>query len=274
MRCVIVTILFLGLLLTVLPVSAHSGEMQRGNVDIKIVSDSGDQFHTISHKDLRRGDIRIIKSYLAAQHGVNYGIVIRNNMPERLGVVIAVDGRNIITGKKSYLRNNESMYIVDAYRRASYDGWRTDKNTVHRFYFTDMDDSYATRTFNDSSAMGVIAVAVFREKERPRILYERGGKDRSSGPRPAAEPERRKRESQEGDTAGTGFGEGTHSPVITVEFQPEKSPFLKHLVKYEWREALCRKGILRCEPKYGNRLWIEDGYAPYPPGYDSRLEIH
>ena len=266
MRYVIVTILILGLLLTVVPAGAHSGEMRRGNVNIRIVSDCGDQFHTISHRDLRRGDTRITKRYLEAQRGVNYRIVIRNNMSERLGVVIAVDGRNIITGKKSYLRNSESMYIVDSYGDASYDGWRTDKNTVHRFFFTDMDDSYATRTFDDSSAMGVIAVAVFKEKQRPRTLEKKGGKDRSSRPLPAAEPEKSKRESQDSDIAGTGFGDGTYSPVITVKFEPEKRPFLKNLVKYEWREALCRKGVLRCEPKYGNRLWNEDGYAPYPPG--------
>jgi hypothetical protein len=195
-------------------------------------------------------------------------------MPERLGLVIAVDGRNIITGKKSYLRNNESMYIVDPHGHASYDGWRTDKNTVHRFYFTEMDDSYAMKTFGDSSAMGVIAVAVFKEKQPPRMLYEKGGNDQRSGPRPAAEPEkstdRRKRKLHEGDIAGTGFGDGKYAPVITVAFEPEKSPFLKHLVKYEWREALCRKGILRCEPQYGNRLWDDHGYAPYPPGYGSR----
>jgi hypothetical protein len=37
--------------------------------------------------------------------GENYSIVIRNNTPERIGVVIAVDGRNIITGEKSFLKN-------------------------------------------------------------------------------------------------------------------------------------------------------------------------
>jgi hypothetical protein len=38
-------------------------------------------------------------------------------------------------------------------------------------------------------------------------------------------------------------------------------------LKYEWRETLCRKGILSCGEKTGNRLWDNDGYAPYPPGY-------
>jgi len=35
-----------------------------------------------------------------------------------------------------------------------------------------MADSYAMRTFSDSTAMGVIAVAIYLEKERPKPLYE------------------------------------------------------------------------------------------------------
>ena len=68
-------------------------------------------------------------------------------------------------------------------------------------------------------------------------------------------------------SAGTGFGDAQYSPVITVQFEPERSPVQKTLVKYEWREVLCRKGILPCCREVGNRLWDEDGYAPYPPGY-------
>ena len=45
-------------------------------------------------------------------------------------------------------------------------------DTVHKFYFTDTADSYSVRTFEDSTAMGVIAVAVYREKERPQPLYQ------------------------------------------------------------------------------------------------------
>jgi hypothetical protein len=43
----------------------------------------------------------------------------------------------------------------------------------------------------------------------------------------------------------------------------------KLFFKYEWRETLCRKGILReCSHDSGNsdnRLWKEDGFAPPPP---------
>jgi len=68
------------------------------------------------------------------------------------------------------------------------------------------------------------------------------------------------------ESAGTGFGDQRYSPTIKVAFEPEGTPALKTLIKYEWREALCRKGILACGQEPRTRLWDEDQYAPYPPG--------
>jgi hypothetical protein len=262
MRYVLFILITMSLVLSAVPASSH----KRGNVEIGIVSDSGDEFYIIPHRDFRKAKTRVIKKYLEARKGDNYSIVIRNKMPGRVGVVVAVDGRNIISGKKSNLRNNESMYIVDGYGYAKYEGWRTDKNSVHRFYFTDIDDSYSMRTFGDSSAMGVIAVAVFYEKKRPKILYKE--KQRESAAGPSSRPVPGKKSPRfESDTAGTGFGDEKYSPVIKVKFKPERVPFQKTLVKYDWHQVLCRKGILKCWPEVGNRLWDESEYAPYPPGY-------
>ncbi len=239
-----------------------------GEVGIEVVSDRGTVFQAIPHKDYRTGGTRVSKKYLEAHKGENYGIVITNRTPERVGVVIAVDGRNIITGKRSELGNTESMYIVNAYETARYDGWRTSQEQVHRFYFTDAADSYSVKTFADSSALGVIAMAVFREKEPPRPLLEekREGQAAPAAPSAGVAPKGADRALAK-ESAGTGFGDARYSPVITVQFEPERNPIQKTLVKYEWREVLCRKGILSCRAELGNRLWDEDGYAPYPPGY-------
>ncbi len=241
----------------------------RGTVDVEIISDSGDEFSVIPFKNFETGSTHIIKKYLGAKRGENYGIVIKNNMPEKIGVVIAVDGKNIISGKKSFLKNNERMYIVEPYGYTRLEGWRTDEDTVHRFYFTDIRDSYAVKTFGDTSAMGVIAVAVFREKEMPRILHERQLL-KEKAPASPQSSEKGGLRRYESDTAGTGFGDETYSPVIKVEFEPERIPYEKILIKYEWREILCKKGLLRCRPEERNRLWDEGEYAPYPPGYVHR----
>lgn len=249
------------------PAYAHTRPSLAGAVSVEIVSDNGATFQSFLHEDFRRGETRVIKKYLEAKKGENYSIVIRNSTPERIGMVIAADGRNIISGNRSDLKNNETMYIVNPYETEHYDGWRTTESEVHRFYFTEPADSYSVRTFADSSAMGVIAVAVFREEERPQPLLEQ--KQSQAAPAAPSREGASRAESKAlaNDSAGTGFGEAQYSPVVRVEFEPERMPIQKTLVKYEWREALCRKGILQCEQNRKNRLWDEEAYAPYPPGY-------
>jgi len=265
MRYTLVSIL--AMMVAAVPVYPHGGDRLKGEISIEVVSENGGLFRTIEHQDFWRGETRILKKYLEARRGENYGIVIRNRTPDRIGVVIAVDGRNIISGKKSNLRNNEGMYLVNAYEQARYDGWRTDQDTVHKFYFTDMTDSYAVTTFGDSTAMGVIAMAVYREEERPKPLCEQ--KRLQSAPAaPSAENSGKgKWGATKDEAAGTGFGEPHYSPVVKVAFEPELNPVQKTLVKYEWRSVLCRKGILNCRRESSNRLWDEGEYAPYPPGF-------
>lgn len=237
-----------------------------GEIGIEIVSDGQRSLRSIPAKDFYDRGTRIIKKYLEAVKGENYSLVIRNNTPERIGLVIAVDGRNIISGKRSDLASRENMYLLNPHEHAQYDGWRTSDREVHRFYFTTPPDSYSIKTFGDASALGVIAVAVYREKEKPRCRLEEEMKKESATPAPSSKGAVR---GLADESAGTGFGDARYSPVIKVEFEPEAVPVQKTLVKYEWRETLCRKGILRCGQQPQNRLW-DEGYAPFPPGYAGR----
>jgi hypothetical protein len=246
-------------------------EIQAGEAAcVEVVSESGNTFISIPHRDFRKGGTRIIKKYLEAGKGESYGVVIRNMSAGRIGVVIAVDGRNIISGKRSYLRNSEEMYILNGYEEASYDGWRTDSDTVHRFYFTDAADSYSVKTFEDTSAMGVIAVAVYREKERPHPLYQSKRLQPSPAESSAGSLEAGKAGAARDESAGTGFGNEQYSPTVKVAFEPSSIPVQKTFVKYEWREVLCKRGVLQCRQETRNRLWDGEGYAPYPPGYGGR----
>lgn len=109
--------------------------------------------------------------------------------------------------------------------------------------------------------MGVIAVAVYPEVERrPEPLDLSQALPRSDQ---RAAPSRK----SEGESAGTGFGRGEHSPGVLVAFEPEGMAAEKIYIKYEWRSTLCRQGIIRCgsvrPPR--NRLWDDDGFAPPPP---------
>jgi len=267
MHYLLVSIIAVAVMIAAPPAGAHIGGGLRGEVSIEIVSEKGSNFLTIPHKDFSKGGTHVIKRYLEARRGENYGIVIRNMTSERIGAVIAVDGRNIISGKKSDLKNSEDMYIVNGYEHGKYDGWRTARDKVHKFYFTDTADSYAMRTFSDSTAMGVIAVAIYREKEQPKLLYEQKRQGNTSAAPSAESSAKGKAGVARDETAGTGFGDEQFSPIIRVAFEPDLTPVQKTLVKYEWRQVLCRKGILNCRQEPENRLWDEDEYAPYPPGY-------
>jgi len=208
------------------------------------------------------------KVYAEAVKGDEYTVLIRNLLPRRVGLVVAVDGRNIISGKKSWLRNNERMYILGPYETGQYRGWRTGSDRVNRFYFTDAGDSYAA-AFGDGSAMGVIAVAVYPEIERivspaPQAEHSR---ERAGAAGPQAPQAKRAPADSSMESAGTGYGREEFSPSRVVAFEPEARALETILIKYEWRSTLCRMGIVSCAPPWmpKNRLWDEGGYAPPPP---------
>jgi hypothetical protein len=233
-------------------------------VEVSIVTDSGHSIPLYPH----RSSHGLKKVYVEAARGDNYRIVVRNNLNRRVGVVVAVDGRNIISGQKSWLKNNERMYILEPYAMNEYSGWRTGQERVNRFYFTDVPDSYAA-AFGDQSAMGVIALAVYPEVQRYKrpadLSAAATGKARESDAMKKDAPAARGEASQ---SAGTGYGREEYSPSRQVSFDPEARAVETVLVKYEWRATLCSKGIIRCGTTYGqthNRLWDDHGFAPPPP---------
>ena len=98
-----------------------------GDVEVEVVSDRG---RTLPQYPVRESRGGVYKAYLEAVRGQNYSVQIRNRTNQRVGVVIAVDGRNIISGDRSNLRPDERMYVLGPYQQESYDGWRTGKNRV------------------------------------------------------------------------------------------------------------------------------------------------
>jgi hypothetical protein len=236
-------------------------------VEVSVINDSGRALPFYSIKS--RHNLK--KVYAEACKGDYYRIVVRNKLNCRVGVVIAVDGRNIISGQKSWLKNTERMYIIEAYSTNEYSGWRTGQDKINRFYFTDVPDSYAA-AFGDESAMGVIAVAAYPEIQRyePPVYYSRPALEKKmreqASDKAAAPSVQGKSESLE--SAGTGYGHEEYSPSYRVEFEPEKRAVESILIKYEWRKKLCKMNIINCgrtcENTY-NRIWENDGYAPPPP---------
>ncbi len=267
--------LYLLLVLSVAaPCMASSKYAPHSPVGIHVIADNGTHFpiYPVKQRFLKNEK----RAYLEALNGENYSLQIRNYSDRRVGLVIAVDGRNIISGKQSTLKHSENMYILGPYETQTYSGWRTSTHDIHRFYFTDIEDSYA-HAFGDDSAMGVIAVAVYEEKlpfftKREKII----------NPNPQASSPSRSNDSTSSNEsagadqaeAGTGFGEHQTSHVRRVHFNPKRKAVMKSFYKYEWRETLCNKRFIECGSDYHereNRFWPRDdyevGYAPYPPGH-------
>lgn len=268
----------IALLMLLGPTTVLAQRLDSRDIEVEVVNDRGRPF---PQYPLRRGSKpNIYKAHLEAVRNSKYSIRIRNRSDQRIGVVIAVDGRNIISGRRSNLRPDERMYVLEPGQRETYEGWRSGRNRVNRFYFTDAGDSYAGG-WGDYSAMGVIAVAAFREvvpylPPRPQPQPWSDGREPSSAERrgPGAPPAAAQAPRMQ-SMPGTGYGESEWSPSRRVEFEAQRRPFARFFLKYAWRDTLCRENVIDCDrerSRPSNRMWDEnDDYAP-PPPRDNRRE--
>ena len=205
--------------------SIRPGYRQSGLVSVSIIGDNRGILRE-SYSNCRYCKPSYYGSkYITAIDGERYRIRVTNHNSERVGIVISVDGLNIISGKKSYNRHDESMYILYSGQTCDFSGWRSSMSSEQRFYFTDSYDSYASR-MGDVSNLGKIKIAIFREKRhyKPFISLRKNKKpgsvmDEASSFKRSARP-------------GTGYGEGTYSPAQKTEFDSERNP--SQLINYEY----------------------------------------
>lgn len=256
------TVLMLVAMLFLVPVASQAHSDYNGLLDVRIISDNHGEFN--QYRTYPRVGSEGRYFYLEATRGARYSISISNKSDRRIGVVVAVDGRNIINGQKSDLKSSEQMYIIAPHMTNTFEGWRTGVDRTNRFYFTDQADSYAQKVFSDASAMGTVAVAAYNEVPPPVQMKREGKLGTAEAPSPSARSLDRMEAEKSKQQAGTGFGETTYSPSRIVSFQPEYTAAERVVLKYEWSEELCRKGLGRCgRPQ--NRFWPErPEFAPIP----------
>ena len=136
--------------------------------------------------------------YLEARAGCAYAVRVTNRSPERVGVVLAVDGLNAISGERELGPSDPArrgrMYVIDPWDEVQVRGWRTSLEDVHRFTFVDERGSYAARSGRANGKMGWIQAWVYRERFGPRVSPPWPGPwDRPTYP-PAQSEERPRRE--------------------------------------------------------------------------------
>jgi len=236
--------------------------------------------------------------YVQGNYGDRYQIRVFNDTGERVEAVVTVDGRDVISGQLGDYRS-ERGYVIAPYSSVLIDGFRTSLDNVAAFRFTDIGDSYAARMGSDQN-VGVIGVAIFKERQAPRpkpiaiyqpksslgTSYGTSAKESSGAPAssrsrsPADEADRSAESADEeyrAQNLGTQYGEQTYSPSSETRFTRRIQwwPDARLAIHYDDLQGLIAKGVIRDPEPIVHQRPLPDpfpstpnnGFAPPPPGY-------
>jgi hypothetical protein len=233
------------------------------------------------------------RRYVEAREGEEYELLVRNPLPVRVAVALSVDGLNTIDARRTSAWES-SKWVIEPYGSLRVSGWQMSSSRARRFYFTTEHDSYAAR-LGRASDLGVITAVFYREStprpypvtppyddesvrtrdrsEAPKANESRaegaGQKSRNSvgAGSTAARPPR-----DDDGYAATGIGRSVGHDVTWIQMPLERTPAAEVTVRYEYRDALVRLGLL---PRPGRddtlrrreraRGFEEPRYSPEPP---------
>lgn len=220
-------------------------------VDVRVIDRDTGQRLTLHHHQGRH--------YIAGRPGARYEISVRNTLGERVLTVISVDGVNAVSGETAAWE--QAGYVLGPWQRHGITGWRKSLDEIAAFEFSPLRDAYATRTGRPAH-VGVIGVAVFRERLAPAAAWPapRGSRleERADAPAPAGQD----REASGRDEAqaarsvpapsarlGTGHGRRERDSVGTTTFERAgPRPDEVVVLHYDSRENLVAQGIIPRPP--------------------------
>jgi hypothetical protein len=243
------------------------------------------------------------KTYVLGEYGERYNVRVVNHSGERVEAVISIDGRDAVSGEIADFKQQRG-YIIGPYDSVLISGFRESFENVRGFRFTNPGNSYSARRGTPEN-VGVIGLAVFRERPRPRPVplplrtpravphdedrrYREGSA--SSAPAKRAAPSAAAAESADGsgtsaqsyqqdeyapepsrNNLGTEYGERLYSPVYEVSFvraRAAKPNWLTQLF-YDDEAGLESRGI-RVHPPIPvyrePQAFPANRFAPPPPG--------
>ena len=194
-------------------------------------------------------------TYIEALRGREYSVRLQNNTSRRVAVSLSIDGLNSIDAKTT-TAGDASKWILGPYDSITLDGWQTSTTAARRFFFTTEEKSYGS-WLGKTDNFGIISAVFFREKQPQPIPYSRSNEREERRDVPAA-PEaqgrmRKAGESADGDAlapvpfddyAATGIGTKIDHNVRRIRFESEKHPAAELGIRYEYRDALVRLGVL------------------------------
>jgi hypothetical protein len=196
--------------------------------------------------------------YVAGEPGHEYEIRVHSRAPQRTLAVATVDGVNVITGQTG--ATDQDGYVLDPYGYLRIEGWRKSMTHTAAFYFTKLSDSYAARTGRPDN-VGVIGVALFRERVRCCRRNELELRERSSAEAPSAD--RAASAPKAESKLGTGHGRSEYSAAEYTEFERASDrPDETIVIYYDSRRNLQARGIIRSPVRYAERT-----PQPFPGGF-------
>ncbi len=214
------------------------------------------------------------RRYIVGTPGHEYAVRIGNRTGARVLVVSSVDGVNVITGDTA--APSQSGYVLEPWGSVEIIGWRKNLERTAAFFFTEHRNSYAARTGRPND-VGVIGVAVFREKVTPSATHDPASRREqvaaeSAAKAPGAYDRPDARASGEAAAAsaqapdapyevarrspnpapstlhgrlGTGHGRNEASRVTVVHFERAgDTPAQTIAIQYDRRENLVAMGVL------------------------------
>lgn len=266
------------LLLTALIATTASGtSFAQSLVDIDLIDrDTGRVLPEYRHR---------AQTWVPGVPGHRYSVRLTNTSGERVLVVLSVDGVNAISGETA--GTGQAGYVLGPWQSTEIAGWRKSMRDVAQFYFTDLPDSYAARTGRPDN-VGVIGVAVFRERSYPRpypesapIARERedygrdqaGNADRKAAPAASAARSGREAASADayggvGQSIGTGHGDREWSPVNRTEFvRASRTPAQVAQLRYDDVPNLVAMGVMPRPYEWDRRHRRPAGPQAFPGGF-------
>ena len=227
----------------------------RGDVDLDVVV-GGETARELWHD----GAI-----YIEASRGEAYSLRLSNPTPYRVAVALAVDGLNTIDAKHGDAWS-ASKWVLEPYETTEIEGWQVSDRAARRFVFSGERGSYGA-TLGKTANLGVIEAVFFRERQR-RVATQMhreapGSRDAAAAPPPSAVQS--EASALDDDYAATAMGRRTHHEVTLVHLELEREPINTVRLRYEFRPALVKLGVLPRGERPLERRERARGFSGYCP---------
>jgi hypothetical protein len=231
------------------------------------------------------------RRYVEALENAEYEVRIHNPSGSRVAVALSVDGLNTIDARHTSAWDAHK-WVIEPYGTIHVRGWQMSSENARRFYFTTERDSYAAK-LGQAANLGVITAVFFRERgsitimpvtpSQPRPPYDKedrirdeqskspgtaGENSRSDGSRDA--PKQRSVQPYpppDDESAATGIGRSVRNDVQWIKMDLDSRPAGEVTIRYEYREALVRLGIIPREYPRPNVLDRRERAQGFEPRY-------